>query len=156
MTAQRLKAWFRRWSDFDSATSLVGYIGTGITAATGLTIAGVAAWAASTLDWYWAKFQWLGVALVFLTAWLVLSLGLFLIAHAVRVWKKAGSTIIQPGNRILKDAAVVDGSENRPPEFRGRFAENGRNAAFYIEYSFARGGIGASNRWTQPRKVLAF
>jgi hypothetical protein len=70
-----LRIWFGRWSAFDSATSLAGYVWAGITAVTGLSGAALVAWLASTLDWYWNALHWPGVALAFLAAWLVLSLG---------------------------------------------------------------------------------
>ena len=53
----------------------------------------------------------------------------------------------------LQHAIVVAGDGNRPPEFRARFAVNGKDGIFYLEQSMAVGGIGTSGMWTLPRKI---
>jgi hypothetical protein len=51
-------------------------------------------------------------------------------------------------NRHLSDAIIVSGSGETAPLFRARFAQNGREAVFYIEYSMFSGGYGGG--WTSP------
>jgi hypothetical protein len=111
MAVDWLKRWFGRWSNFDSATSLAGYILLGFTALTGLTVAGMVAWATSTYDWYWSTFQWAGIAAAFLLAWLVLSVGFFLFAHAVRAWRCDSNRPSAPS--ALEREAASGGSESQ-------------------------------------------
>src|SRR5215207_1956101 len=102
------RRWFGRWSAFDSATSLVGYIFQGFLWVGGLAVASIAAAAASTWDWYWSTFKWAGIAAAFLAAWLIMSLGFFLIAHAVTVWRASGSST---PNTALQERPPVPGPE---------------------------------------------
>jgi hypothetical protein len=52
----------------------------------------------------------------------------------------------------LQNAIVAGGHNGRAPEFRARFARNGKNGAFYLEYRTAFGGLGPTG-WTMPRKI---
>lgn len=51
-------------------------------------------------------------------------------------------------NQCLSDAIIVSGRDDTAPSFRARFARNGREAVFYIEYSAFSGGYGGG--WTSP------
>ena len=62
-------------------------------------------------------------------------------------------------NRYLSDAIIAAGSGDTAPLFRARFARNGREGVFYIEYSLFFGGYGGG--WTSPitlpiRRVARF
>jgi hypothetical protein len=61
---------------------------------------------------------------------------------------KSDAAKIEVTKPYLSDPIVVSGEDGTVPSFRARFARNGRDAAFYIEYSvFFR-------QWTIPITVL--
>lgn len=53
---------------------------------------------------------------------------------------------------VLQSASIFDGQANLPPNYRARFSRNGRDARFYVEFSFFFGGYGGG--WTEPTKLL--
>jgi hypothetical protein len=55
--------------------------------------AAVIAWLSTTWGWYWHSFSWAGVAFVFLVAWLVFALGIFLIGTGVARWRGGKATV---------------------------------------------------------------
>ena len=65
--------------------------------------------------------------------------------------RKSDSAKIEETKPYLSDAIVVSGKDGTVPSFRARFARNGRDAAFYIEYSVFFGGVGGG--WTVPITV---
>src|SRR3954453_17693225 len=156
-----IKKWFQRWSTFDSASSLIGYAWTAIASVMGLTVAGIVAWATTTLGWYWSTLGLAGAAAAFLITLLVLAFFMNAIARFLRAWRGQPEGQVQSqcflSNAIIVggEKAKVEGEKDRPPEFRALPAENGRNVTFHIEYSFSFGGIGRSNQWTRPSSVLA-
>jgi hypothetical protein len=99
-----------------------------------------------------------GVAAVILTGIALACLALL----ALGVFGIAWSLIFRPqsvglghsglnskaANRYLSDAIIVSGSGETAPLFRARFARNGREAAFYTEYSMFSGAYGGA--WTSP------
>lgn len=59
-----------------------------------------------------------------------------------------GPRTSKPGNQYLSDAIVVSGHGNAAPSFCARFARNGREAVFYIEFSSYYPG--SAGGWTSP------
>lgn len=57
-------------------------------------------------------------------------------------------------SRYLQSALVAGGSDCELPKFRARFGRIGREAVFYIEYSFYVGSGGIE--WTLPRKIVTY
>ena len=123
------------------------------------------AWMSTTWRWYWATFSWAGVAIAFLISWIVLTAGFFFSGLAMRAWRNEKSRAPTGGNTrealachpltvapTLCDAIVAAGNPSgKAPEFRARFARNGHDASFWIEYSMC-----TPHGWTDMRKSRAY
>ena len=91
-----------------------------------------------------------GIALACL---LLLALGLsgivwFLIFRRQSLGREPNEGKNKAANQYLSDAIIASGRGDTAPLFRARFARNGREGVFYIEYSVFFGGYGGG--WTSP------
>jgi hypothetical protein len=99
-----------------------------------------------------------GVAAVILTGTALASLALLALGVLGIAWslifrpqslaQESNETKSKAANQCLSDAIIVAGRGDAAPCFRARFAQNGREAVFYIEYSVFSGGYGGG--WTLP------
>jgi hypothetical protein len=121
----------------------------------------VLAWASRTWDWYWNTFSWAGVAFAFLVSWIGIALAIFLGGLGMYLWRNKKLNARTDGNTqealachppTLCDAIVVAGAPSgKAPEFRARFARNGHDASFWIEYSMC-----TPHGWTEIVKRHAY
>jgi hypothetical protein len=94
--------WLKRAKELWSWYSFVA----GVTALVVTLGAAVIAWISTTWDWYWHSFSWAGVAFVFLAAWLVFALGIFLIGTGVARWR-GGKAIVDSKTPVEPGAPVA-------------------------------------------------
>jgi hypothetical protein len=83
----------------------------------------------------------------------LLALGVIGIAWSLRfrpqsVAEESNEIKSRAANQYMSDAIIVSGRDETAPSFRGRFARNGREGMFYIEYSGFFGGSGGG--WSTP------
>ena len=127
-------------------------------------------WVVTALAWLASSglFSWLaqrvaviaayGYAAVILTGVVLACLMMLAVSVAAIAWsykfaspsdpRKPVPSKIAEAKLYLSDAIVVSGHDGTVPSFRARFARNGRDAAFYTEYSVFFGGYGGG--WTAP------
>lgn len=95
----------------------------------GLTAAGVIAWSSTTWEWYWNTFQWAGVGIVFLTAYLLLATSTLIFAAASSYLRRGANPIESSrddGPLIWFSNLTLEGGQGRPV-FSLRF--HGTNAS---------------------------
>lgn len=99
-----------RYKQADPVISAGGHL-IGLLSVLGVSGAAVMAWASTTWSWYWATFNWAGVAIAFLVSLIVISASFLLIAGAAHKWQ----SIPRAANYLPK---TLRSATTEAPEFR--------------------------------------
>lgn len=101
---------WKRYKQADPVISAGGHV-VGLLSVFGVPGAAAMAWASTTWGWYWATFNWAGVAIAFLVSLIVISASFLLLAGGAHKWQ----SIARPANDLPK---TQRSATTESPEFR--------------------------------------